>query len=258
MNIALSAVIISILLIHPFVLYFSIYLGKYSKVIPKFSLFEALLGSAILALMMHGTAITLIDEEIRFDILIKVLGGELKNVEGSVKNDIFKRVLLDFSRYNLCMVSLMFILGRTLRKILQFRNFHAYSELYHLYHEWWYYFNGYSYEKDKIIKYDLVFIDVIVDTKNGRMFYDGYLVNFETIGRQLDRIKLVNVRRKKFDDFDQIYDDDINTSVRPIDGTTISIKYEDRSRLTVDFVLLADSPNQTRQIEQDLTPHSST
>jgi len=252
MNIALSAVIISILLIHPFIFYFSFYLGKYTRAIPKFSLFEGLLGSAIISLLIHAIAIAFISKEIRFDILIKLLGGDLKNIEGSIKNIVFKGILLEFASYNFWLILVMFFLGRLIRRILLFKNFHASNEILHLYHEWWYFFNGYSYEEEKIIEYDVVFIKAVVDTKNGRVFYYGYLVDFETIGRQLDRIYLVNASRKQLDDVDQNHDDIMDNLVVPIEGTTISIKYEDITRLTVDFIVLGNEPSVLDQLELDL------
>jgi RsiW-degrading membrane proteinase PrsW (M82 family) len=80
MNIALSAVIISILLIPPIIFYISFYLGKYPRAIPKFSLFEGILGAAIISLFIHAITIHFISYEIRFDILLKLLGGELKDL----------------------------------------------------------------------------------------------------------------------------------------------------------------------------------
>lgn len=81
MNIALSAVIIFILLIPPIAFYVSYSFGNYSKAGPKFSLLDGVLASAIISLFVHTIAICFISREVRFDILLKMMGGEIKSVE---------------------------------------------------------------------------------------------------------------------------------------------------------------------------------
>lgn len=136
MNIALSAVVISILLIPPVVFYLSLYIGRFPRAIPKFSLFEGVLASAVISLLIHAVAITLIPNEIRFDILIKVLGGDLKNIENTIKNKALKKAVTDFAVYNASLLVVMIALGRWVRWRLLASGLHLRNEIFNLYNKW--------------------------------------------------------------------------------------------------------------------------
>ena len=240
MNIALSAVIISILLIPPVVFYLSLYTGNYTRPSPKFSLFEAILGCAVISLFIHAMAISFISNEIRFDILIKVLGGDLKNVESTVENKTFKKAIQDFALYNIDLLLVMLVSGRVLRMILKYKDFHATSQLFNLYNKWWYFFNGYYAD---IEQFDLVYIDVVVDTKDGTMVYSGYLKEFETKNGELDRIYLNETVRREFKQQRENKSAHlINELGKPlqIPGATFSIKYEDILNLNINFILMSE------------------
>lgn len=243
MNIALSAVIISILLIPPVVFYLSLYIGRFPRAIPKFSLFEGILASAVISLLIHGIAITLIHNEIRFDILIKVLGGDLKNIENTIKNSVLKKAVTDFAIYNAVLVLIMIGLGRFTRWRLLASGLHSRNEVFNLYNKWWYFFNG---NYGDIGEYDLVFIDAVVDTKDGTMVYSGFLVNFETKGGDLDRIYLKDAVRREFKKYANNQNLQLaNEAGDPIQipGATISIKYENTINLNVNFILIEEQAN---------------
>ncbi len=238
MNIALSAVAISILLIPPVAFYLSLYAGNFPKPSPKFSLFEGILASAVISLLIHAIAISFLSSEIRFDILIKVLGGDLKNLENTIRNPEFKQAIKDFAVYNAVLILIMLLLGRGLRLILQFRDLHATNDLYNLYNKWWYFFNGFHAD---IEAFDLVFIDAVMDTKDGTMIYSGFLVHFETKDGLLDRIYLQDTIRRDFKRYDSEKSTHlINEAGAPIQipGKTFSLKYENVINLNVDFILL--------------------
>ncbi|WP_345947719.1 hypothetical protein ABDD95_12755 [Mucilaginibacter sp. PAMB04274] len=237
MNIALSAVIISILLISPVVFYFSLYIGEFPRAIPKFSLFEGILGTAVISLLIHAVAILCIPDEIRFDILIKVLGGDLKNVESTVNNAVFKDAVTDFAWYNLLLLLAMVVLGRLIRFFLLRTGLHERVPALNLFHEWWYFFDG---AFAGVEDYDLVF----VDTKDGTVIFSGFLMNFETEGANLDRIYLKDVTRREF----KKYANDegarlINESGDPltIPSGTFSLKYSNIINLSVNFIILDDA-----------------
>jgi hypothetical protein len=236
MNIALSAVIISILLIPPVVFYISLYIGRFPKAVPKFSLFEGILASAVISLFIHAIAIYFIGNDIRFDIIIKMLGGDLKNLEGTVPNPEFKKAVSDFTVYNFLLVLTMVILARVIRYLLQVTELHARFELLNLYNKWWYYFNGYYADVDE---FDLVFVDAVVDTKDGAIIYSGFLVYFETKDGELDRIYLKDALRREFKR-QTAAGTLINESGTPVQipGATFSLKYENVINLNVNFILI--------------------
>src|SRR5437868_3207667 len=106
MNIALSAVVIFILLIPPLAFYLSYtFVNRQPKAGPKFSLLDGILASAIISLFEHAIAVAIISKEIRFDILLKLLGGELKDVESKISNKQFSQALKDFAVYNFCILT---------------------------------------------------------------------------------------------------------------------------------------------------------
>ena len=157
----------------------------------------------------------------------------------------FKNLLLEFVRYNFWLVLLVFAFGRVIRLILLFKNLHSFSASLHLYHEWWYYFNGYSYKEERIVEYDLIYVKAIIDTKNRTVLYNGYLMNFETIGKQLDRIYLANVSTMELKDLDQRIDDQSDILLTPNREYTLSLKYEHITHLSVEFIVLVN--DQLRQ-----------
>lgn len=240
MNIALSAVIISILLIPPVVFYLSLYIGRFPRAIPKFSLFEGILASAVVSLLIHAVAISFISGDIRFNILIKLLGGDLKNIENTINNNEVKQAVTDFACYNLILLLVMIVLGRVARYLLVYTGLHTSNQIFNLYNKWWYFFNGYYAET---AEFDLVFVDAVVDTKDGTIIYSGFLVNFETKSGELDRIYLKDAVRREFkkyasDDSTQL----INEPGEPfqIPGATLSVKYENIISLNVNFIFIEE------------------
>ena len=243
MNIALSAVVISILLIPPVVFYLSLYTGNNPRPSPKFSLFEAILACAVISLFIHAIAISFIAKEIRFDILIKVLGGDLKNVEGNIQNNVFKKTVTDFAFYNSVILLIMFLLGRGVRILLKRRNLHADNQLVNLYNRWWYFFNGYYAGAGQ---FDFVYVDAVVDTNDGTLIYSGYLGYYETKNGELDRIYLNETVRREFKRRTHSEDTHLmNETGKPlkIPGDTFSLKYENIINLNVNFILMTEEPD---------------
>lgn len=243
MNIALSAVIISILLIPPLVFYLSLYIGRFPRAIPKFSLFEGILASAVVSLLIHAVAISLIPNEIRFDILIKVLGGDLKDVENTIKNRDLKSAVTDFALYNAVLMIIMIGFGRAVRWRLLVSGLHMRNEVFNLYNKWWYFFNG---NYADVGAYDLVLVDAVVDTKDGTMVYSGFVVNFETKGGDLDRIYISDAVRREFKTYTGAQNMQLaNQAGEPVQipGAILSIKYENVINLNVNFILIEEEGN---------------
>ena len=118
MNIALSAVIIFILLFPPIAFYISYSFGNFPKAGPKFSFPDSILATAIVSLFVQAIAISLIPNEIRFDILIKLLGGQIKAEETTMPNQTFFKSIRQFGIYNFIILFLFTLLGRIARFIV--------------------------------------------------------------------------------------------------------------------------------------------
>ena len=200
MNIALSAVVIFILLIPPIAFYISYSFGNFPKAGPKFSFLDGVLATAVVSLFVHAIAIYFISSEIRFDILLKLFGGEIKDVENKISNRTFSTCIKQFALYNFVIVFVFALLGRLARFIVIRTGLNnGRNNLFRLNNRWWYLFNGF--ESD-IQNFDLLLIDAVVETKDGTMIYTGFLVNYICNGEDLDRIYLGNAVRKEF----KIYD----------------------------------------------------
>lgn len=237
MNIALSAVLISILLIPPVLFYISLYTGKYPRSIPKFSLFEGILASAVLSLFVHALAICIISKEIDFSLIIKLLGGDIKEI--SLTNAQLYDRFYGFALYNLFLCIAMVILGRIIRKILLHNDLHT-NSIFNLYNKWWYLFNGYY---PQVEKFDIVYLEAVVDTHAGTMIFAGYLINFECKGGELDRIYLQNTTRRDFKSYS--LNDQNHLSNKPgspivIPGDTFSIAYANIINLNIRFLILEE------------------
>lgn len=247
MNIALSAVIISILLISPVVFYLSLFIGKYPRATPKFSLFEGILASAVISLFIHSVAISCIPYDIRFDILIKVLGGDLKNVESTIHNYEFKKAVKDFALYNFSIFLIMIILGRIVRWIIKKFDLRSGNDIYNLYNKWWYFFNGYYANANT---FDFVFVEAVVDTKDGTMIYSGFLEHFETRDGELDRLYLKDTIRREFKHLDNLGSHLVNEPGQPVQipGMSFSLKYENIINLNVSFLLIDEETSNNATI----------
>ncbi|MDB5023597.1 MAG: hypothetical protein JWP78_1352 [Mucilaginibacter sp.] len=254
MNIALSAVIISILLIPPIIFYLSFYLGKYPRAIPKFTLFEGILGAAVFSLFVHALATHyFISSEIRYDILIKLLGGELKDLEKKVPDNEFQAALSDFALYNLCLNAAMVVLGRCFRQILLWTGWHAKYPVLNLYNKWWYLFNGfYNGIKDP----DLIFIDLVVDTNESTVIYSGYLANFDFTNGELERVYLQDTLKREFIGTGKTGQDanEVNTTEPyAIPGDIFSIAYKNILNINIHFISFDNSLEEIEQLPDATT-----
>ncbi|HEX8356562.1 MAG TPA: hypothetical protein VF610_04090, partial [Segetibacter sp.] len=235
MNIALSAVIIFILLIPPIAFYVSYSFGKYPKAGPKFSFLDGVLASAVISLFVHALAISFIPGEIRFDILLKLFGGEIKDIEQKVSNRVFSNAIKQFAIYNLAILVLFITLGKVARwMVIHYNLNRPDNELLRLNNRWVYLFNGTETETEN---FDLLLIDAVVDTKDGTMIYSGFLVNYICNGEELDRIYLRNTVRREFKTAD-IGGHVANKAGEPvtIPGATFSIPYKIINNLNFRFL----------------------
>jgi len=248
MNIALSAVVIFILLLPPIAFYLSYNVGIFSKANPKIGLLEGLMLSAIISIIIHAIALLIIQKEIRFDVLAFLLGGDLKGFNEKVSNESFRRMLLNFVWYNASLVIGAVILARICRTLVKLTGWHANSGLLRLYNHWGYLFLGY--EVDEVsgqrypVKFDIIYVDAVVNTNAGTMIYSGYLIGYVFFGETLDRIYLSGTVKREFkmnqqNDKGNIL---INKAGEPIeiDGDTMVIPYSNIVNMNLHFIELME------------------
>lgn len=231
MNIALSAVVIFILLISPIAFYLSFSYGRFPKAGPKFTLLDGMLASAIISLFVHSIALWILwNQEIRFDLFLKILGGEVKDIH--VDNRSFARYIRSFALYNAIILVIFILLGRLVRWIVRIWYNHGQIELLRLNNRWWYFFNGL--ESD-IETFDLVFVDAVVDTKEATLIYSGFLINFVCEGEKLNRIYLGDVVRRR------LGTQDAELIEISVPGEIFSISAEHIINMNLRFILLEEN-----------------
>ena len=240
MNIALSAVVIFILLMPPIVFYLSFSYGLYPKASPKFSFLDGISASAIISLFVHALMLFILRKEVRFDILLKIFGGELKDLEHKITNQDFTRCVEHFALYNFSLLVAFILLGRLARHIvIKFNHNNVRSELLRLNNHWWYFFNGYENEKPFL---DLVFVDAAVETKECTVIYSGWLLDFVCEGEKLDRIYLdcVVKRKLKVNNNERGSFRTVFSSAVPLTGKKFSLSYDNIINLNLRFVSLKE------------------
>jgi hypothetical protein len=211
MNLALGAVFLAILLIPPLVLLYCYSKGNHARQMPKLTLVEYLLLSAILALFFHSVAIKLVVEGVfnqkpDYQFIFQFLTGKQQDLV-TTPIDI-EKYFFDFAIYILwlCMAcGFMGFVGQliaTRRKLRmmpwlqEFRNdrkpsFFAY------YNDWWYFFRANEYSRDyaRTETPALVYTHVVVDTKDLSIFYSGFLHDFSLREGTLEFVYLTGVTK---------------------------------------------------------------
>lgn len=254
MNVALSAVLIFILLISPLSFYLSYSFGKFPKAGPKFSLLEGLMASAVFSLLVHSLAITFISNEIRFDIFALISGGDLKSFDAKTNNKEFKALLSGFAFYNFILLASSILMGRVFRWIVLTFSLHTKVELLRLYNRWYYYFNGYKPEGEKDVRdFDIIFVDALVNVKEGTIIYSGFLVDFDCEGEVLNQIYLSNAIRREFKRREVLEDGQevlINEpgEQKEIEGHSLCIQCEHIINLNIHFVSYPDAEDELEEL----------
>lgn len=255
MNIALSAVIIFILLLPPLAFYLALTFGDFPKARPKIGLLEGVMLSAIFAVILHSTSIIFIHKEIRFDILVLLIGGDVKTISTLVPNENFEKYFHQFSFYSCLLTILSFIMGRYFRWWLNKSRSHVDSELFRLYTHWWYLFNGYKIEeytdRKKLPLFDAVAVDALVNTNAGTMLYSGYLIDFVCHGESLDRIYLSGTIKREFktNEVNEGGNVLINEPGVPklVKGDTMSIPYSGILNMNLHFISLSEEMEDSKR-----------
>lgn len=202
MNIAFSAIIVFILLLPPVAFYISFSYGRFQKGKPQWSSLEVMMACTIFAFIAHATGILLFYRSVRLDLVILLLSGQIEAVAEKCSNEDLREYLVDFSLYNFMQLVVAVITGRLLRMYLQRIKIHSTMEGLRIYNHWWYLFNAFksgSLLEKKVQKaFDLVFVDVLVNTNSGTMLYSGYLTDFICSGEILERLYLSESSKRDF------------------------------------------------------------
>lgn len=261
MNLALGAVLIFVLLTPPIVFFVAYSFGKFAKAGPKFTILDGLLASAIFSLFIHAIGIKIVglihgSGNIRLDLMLKLLLGDVKEFESKYSNSELEVSLYQFAIYNFIILTLALALGRSLRYCVLKFEWHSNSELLRTNNKWWYLFNGYYLPEigsaDR--KFDLLFIDVTIDLKDETIIYSGYLVDFVCNGEELDRIYLSDtVKRSHYKTGLIIQPEHTRIDQGPISipGAFFSIAYKDIKNINLRFLTFDNSQEEIEDINEE-------
>jgi hypothetical protein len=224
-------------------------------------LLDGLLASSIFALFIHTIGVLIVGSipgngPIRFDVLIKIVGGDLNDFNKTFSNHDFHTGLTQFALYNASVLTLAVALGRLCRHHVQKNEWHHNNELLRLNNKWWYLFNGYHLPEIGFEgrDFDLLFVDVAVDLKDETVIYSGYLVDFACNGEELDRIYLSDTVKRAFSD--QFHGDEAVGAHSPEDpksipGAFFSIAYKDIKNINLRFLTFENSQEEIEELQED-------
>jgi hypothetical protein len=260
MNVALGAVFIFILLTPPIAFYVSYSFGRFAKAGPKFNLLDGLLASSIISLFIHSIGVLTVGSIpesglIRFDVLIKIVGGDVQDFEKTFSNQDFNAGLTQFAFYNAFVLTLAVTLGRLLRSHVLRNEWHHNNELLRLNNKWWYLFNGYHLPEIGFESrdFDLLFVDVAIDLKEETVIYSGYLVDFVCNGEELDRMYLSDTVKRGFPKASHGFGAAGSlSSMEPhsIPGAFFSISYKDIKNINLRFLTFENSRDEIEDIHE--------
>lgn len=183
-----------------------------------------------------------------------MLGGELKDLENKLSNRQLAESFKQFALYNVIILAIAVLLGRSLRLIIIRTDFHWRKPLFRLHNNWWYLFNGYQ-SWGQADEFDLVYADAVVDTVDGTMIYSGYLLDYVCDGETLDRIYLESAVRREFKKTEAAAGDAVITRNEPgepftIPGNIFSVAYAQIKNLNLQFITLDATEEEIDQLPQ--------
>ena len=213
MNFAFGTILLVILLIPPLVLIYSFGKGTHAKRIPKMSLAEYLFLSAVLSLFLHAISIHILKLNIDYQFLIQFIAGGFSSQDLDRYRPKLGPYFIGFAEYTfgLCVVCICcgILLQyaatwrrlRMLRWLQKLRHNRKPKDMYCYFNKWWYIFRANEY--DSAFAYlgkrePLVFIDALVDTKDGSVIYSGVLSDFSIKENDLDTLYLGNTTKRLF------------------------------------------------------------
>lgn len=181
MNIALGAFILTLLFLPAVSYRLAINRQENLKeLLSTFSLTDSIWVFSIVPILIHIILVPILvlsGLEVKFDLILNVL---YSNKDFKIQNDVFTLDLVEFLGYCTLAIFLGYIFGIFSNSLETRNNF--FSRLLGLGNEWYEVFEGKilesSGEKDNIENIDLVYIDVLSNTKEATTLYSGILVNY--------------------------------------------------------------------------------
>lgn len=213
MNFAFGTILLVILLIPPLIFIYSFGKGTHAKRIPKMSLAEYLFLSAVLSLFLHSTAIHILKLNVDYQFLVQFIAGVFRPEDVERYRPKLGPYFIGFAEYTLGLCTFCLCSGillqyaatwrtlRMLRWLQKFRHNRKPNDMYSYFNKWWYIFRANEYDSSYAYlgkREPLVFIDALVDTKDGSVIYSGVLNDFAIKENDLDTLYLGNTTKRLF------------------------------------------------------------
>ena len=206
MNIAVSTIILFTFLLPGIILRRFYYTEEFSKQFFKQNFFELFVAVIVPSIFLHvlvGSLAYFFNNPIDFRIIGQLLTSKDYPVEAfeNIQNNIGKIIT-----YHSIIFSISACIGYISKKIVRSYRIDSKRKIFRFKNAWHYILTGeffnfhraaFDLAEDDVEEVDFVVIDVIVDTKEGAVLYDGFLVDYElsqTGG--LETITLKNVQRR--------------------------------------------------------------
>ena len=199
MNLALGTVFVILFITPGFLARFSFLQGEYARKRVDPSTSEDIFFSVTLALIAHITGFLFIEVILGQQVSLKTVYLLLNGSKDSAINfQVVSNHLLSFLVYILTLNITCFFSGIFLRRLIIRNKWHQKSQAFKLHHDWYTIFSD-NYRKEG---FDLIIVDVVVESSEGLIIYSGVLKRFFTSKKEskLDRIILQFTLRRKFKD----------------------------------------------------------
>jgi hypothetical protein len=188
MNIALSSVIIFILFLPGLIFRRFYYTEEFSKQYFKEGAFEIFVSCFVPSIALHFATIFLVNL-FGYSVDLTIIGQLVTSKD--YPKEAFENIQSNYyniSWYHLISILLAVILGYFSKKIVRVAKLDRSFQLFRFKNSWHYIFSGelfdfpraaYDLERDRVEDIELVYVDVLVECKEGSIIYDGILVDYE-------------------------------------------------------------------------------
>jgi len=228
MNIAYSSIFIIFSLLPGFLFRYSFYSGKHLGKRPT-NVFEFLLYSILPAICIQLAGL------LCYEIFWDIDSAFMKSLFYIEKEENFKDVsqnLWYIIAYNVSLWAFGFFAGYASRQLVFEFRLDLLHPFFQLKSYWYYLFWGEigALENREVIDFDILVLDILVDSSDGMVVYSGYLYNyFLTNSGELDNIVIYDVKRQK------IYGDKTKEQ-KVIPGNLFRIPYSDIKNINLHFI----------------------
>lgn len=269
MILAIGAVFLAILLLPPLIFHYVFKNGVNASASPKLSVLEYLLVSAVVALMIHSLSIYLFRwEHLDPGFLLRLATGTMTEKYIDERKDYLPQYIVGFSMYTFVVCAVSAAMGLLFQKLVtwrwlrmrmrKYRNVSVKAPLFRYFSHWWYVFRANEYDENRFgflgEEKPLIYVDVLVDSKDAAVLYSGLLINFVTNGDELLRLYLQDPSKRLFST--KVDDKSAPTLIEGtevlIEGHFFCIEYRDIINLNVRFVKSFSSPQAKQSVNRPL------